>query len=448
MVNALKGATASFVGFVILIVLLVVGVHGNSLLLGGAAIVVAIGLTVLVGVGPENMGIGFMVLGMLMAPMNSLGLAGNIDVSDVFFVLGFGLLIPRMLSRGRPRLPPLYVMGIAILFTGGMISSLLSAHVTSSLVGFLKIILATMVLVFVLNLLKPSGKLLDTLVWAYVVGQMISTAYGIVRHGHTTAQGRNVGLTTQPNFLGLGGQISFALLVFLFYRVKPQHRWIVLGAMAVVGYSVFASGSRASLLCCALVALAWPIVERSAMAWYWLLSGGAIAVISANSLLSALGQKNILDRLSGNTSAQYSDAARTDLLHQGFALFWKHPIQGNGWTKDTLLAFHNAYLEVAVGGGVLTLVGFVLVIAALVRPLFQQGTPNRLAYAGLSYAAFGLIGPTLYDRIVWAALALILVSFEFNTVEETPDRLAARKARGRNHQSELRGSTTSPPVPA
>ncbi|MCW2755511.1 MAG: hypothetical protein JWQ32_2922 [Marmoricola sp.] len=445
---ALKGSLASFIGFAVLIALLAIGVGSNSLLLGVAAIVIALGLTVLIAVGPENMGIGFMVLGMLMAPMNSLGLAGNIDVSDVFFVLGFGLLIPRMLTRGRPRLPPLYVIGVAILFTGGMVSSLLAAQVTSSLVGFLKIILATMVLVFVLNLLKPSGKLLDTLVWAYVIGQMISTAYGIVRHGHTTAQGRNVGLTTQPNFLGLGGQISFALLIFLFYRVKPQHRWIVLGAMAVVGYSVFASGSRASLLCCALVVLAWPIVERSAMAWYWLLSGAAVAVVSANSVLGALGQTNLLSRLSGNTSAQYSDAARTDLLHQGLALFWKHPIQGNGWSKDTLLAFHNAYLEVAVGGGVLTLVGFVLVIGAIVRPLFQQGTPNRLAYAGLSYAAFGLIGPTLYDRIVWAALSLILVSYVHTVPDETPDPLAARRARPRTPGSELRGPTTSPPVRA
>ncbi|MCW2856670.1 MAG: hypothetical protein JWR52_2285 [Marmoricola sp.] len=446
--NALKGSLASFVGFAVLIALLAIGVGGNSLILGVAAIVIALGLTVLIAVGPDNMGIGFMVLGMLMAPMNALGLAGNIDVSDVFFVLGFGLLIPRMLTRGRPRLPPLYVIGIGILFTGGMISSLLAAQVTSSLVGFLKIILATMVLVFVLNLLRPSGKLLDTLVWAYVIGQMISTAYGIVRHGHTTAQGRNVGLTTQPNFLGLGGQIAFALLIFLFYRVKPQNRWIVLGAMAVVGYSVVASGSRASLLCCALVILAWPIVERSAMAWYWLLSGAAVAVVSANSILGALGQTNLLNRLSGNTSAQFSDQARTDLLHQGLDLFWKHPIQGNGWSKDTLLAFHNAYLEVAVGGGVLTLVGFVLVIAAIVRPLFQQGTPNRLAYAGLSYAAFGLIGPTLYDRIVWAALSLILVSYEHTVPEDTPDPLAARRARPRTPGSELRGPTASPPLRA
>ena len=443
MKEALKGTASTFIGCAVLLALLIVGVGGNSLLLGAAAVIVALGIAILVGIGPERMGIGLMVLGMFAAPMNALGLAGNIDVSDIFFVLGVTLLVPRMLTRGRPKLPPLYVIGATILFAGGMITSLLSLDIPASLLGFVKIIAATMILVYVLNVLKPQGKLLDTLAWAYVCGQGISVAYGLVRHGATHAQGRGVGLTTQPNFYGLGGQMAYALLIFLFYRVQPKNRWIVLGAMAVVGYSVIDSGSRASLLCCALITLLWPIVERSAIAWYLIISGGFGAFLGANALLSALGQTNILDRLSGNTSAAYSDQARTDLLSQGWALFLKHPIRGNGWSKDTLLAFHNAYLEVAVGGGVLTLVGFVLVIAALVRPLFQAGAPNRLAYAGISYAAFGLIGPTLYDRIVWAALALILVSYEDQPAHERPDPIAARRARAdaraHAHRNELRG---------
>ncbi|HET6152376.1 MAG TPA: O-antigen ligase family protein [Marmoricola sp.] len=409
--------SATIVGMVVLLLLLVIGVSTNSLLYSIAAVFLGIALTVLVGIGPEKMGIGLMLLGMFAAPMNALGLAGNVDISDVFFVFGFGLLIPRILSTGRPKLPPLYVIGASILFVGGMVTSLISPSPSASLVGFVKIIAATMILVFVLNLLRPAGKLLDSLAWAYVFGQGVSVAYGLVRHGATHAQGRGVGLTTQPNFYGLGGQMAYALLIFLFYRVDPKNRWFVLGGMVVVGYSVVDSGSRASLLCCALITIVWPIVERSAVAWYVIITGGILAVLGGNAFLVAIGQDNVISRLKGNTSAQFSDQARTSLLHQGWDLFLKNPIRGNGWSKDTILAFHNAYLEVAVGGGVLTLVGFVLVIAALVRPLFQAGKPNRLAYAGLSYAAFGMIGPTLYDRIVWAVLCLILVAHE---PSETP----------------------------
>lgn len=424
--NTLKRSAVSLVGGFLLLFLLVLGVSSNQLLYSIAAVVLAVGLVILVAVGPEKMGIGLMVLGMLTAPMNALGIGGNITVSDILFVLGFGLLVPRLIV-GRPKLPPLYVAGATILFIGGMITSLLSPGIEESLVGMAKIIAAMIVLVVVLNVLRPSGRLLDTLVWAYVVGQMISAAYSVVRGGAGMAQGRAIGLTTQPNFYGLGGQLAYALLIFLFYRVDPKHRWIVIGAMAVVGFSVVNSGSRASLLCCALITVAWPIVERSAAAWYFIVFGGIIAALTADRVLSALGQETVLDRLQGNTSAQYSDQAREGLIKQGIELFWQHPIQGNGWAKDTILAFHNAYLEVAVGGGVLTLVGFVLIVAALVRPLFNTPTPNRLAYAGLSYAAFGMIGPTLYDRIVWAVLALILITYQSAEQEKADEVLAAEE---------------------
>jgi O-antigen ligase len=430
----MKGPLATFVGLSVLLFLLVVGVSTNELLLSIAAVVLALGLTVLVGVGPEKMGIGLILIGMLLAPMNALSITGNVTFSDLCFVLGFGLLVPRMLERGRPRLPPLYLVGVAITFAGGMITSLLAPDASASLVGFVKIIAATMVLVFIMNVVHPSGKLVDALAWSYVLGQIASAGYSVLKGSALTAQGRAVGLTTQPNFYGLGGQIAFTLLIYLFYRVDRRHRWIVVGAMAPVAFSVVNSGSRASLLCCGLIVVVWPIVERSAVAWYVVISGAAIAVVSANTILGALGQATVLDRLKGDTSSQYSDQARTDLLHQGFQLFWKHPLQGNGWTKDIILTYHNAYLEVAVAGGILTLFGFLLIIAALVRPLFNQGGPNRLAYAGLSYAAFGLIGPTLYDRIVWAALCLILVTYDHppEDVVEEPEPTPAGSRRSRS----------------
>ncbi|MCZ4499911.1 MAG: hypothetical protein JWQ74_2464 [Marmoricola sp.] len=420
MTAVLRGAATNLSGVVVLLVLVDLGISQNSLLFSGAALVVALGLLVLVAIGPERMGIGLLLIGFVMAPMNAIGLGGNVTISDVFLVLGFGLLVPRMLSEGRTKLPPLYFVGSAILLTGGLVSSLLSANVTDSLIGFVKIIAAAMVLVIVLNMLRPSGKVLDAFVWSYVLGQMISAVYSVVRGGAATAGGRAVGLTTQPNFYGLAGQTAYALLIYLFYRVDPKHRWIVVGAMAVVGFSVLNSGSRASLLCCALITLMWPLIERNAITWYWILSGAVVALVSANTLLPLIGQDTVLERFQGGGSAALSDVAREGLLSQGFTLFFQHPIQGIGWAKDTILAFHNAYLEVAVGGGVLTLVGFVIVIGTLVRPLFDKGGPNRLAYAGLSYAAFGMIGPTLYDRIVWVALALILVTYTGNG-EQAPE---------------------------
>ncbi len=420
--KALQGSLASIIGVTVLLFLLGIGVGSNQLLLGIAAIGIAVALTVLVGLGPEKMGIGLMIIGMLLAPLNTLRLIGNVTFSDIAFVLGFGLLIPRMLVK-RPKLPPLYVIGVAILFTGGMISSLLAPLPVASLGGFLRLVAAAILLPFIMNLLQPSGRLVDTLAWAYVVGQIISTGYSVIRGGAGMAQGRAIGLSTHPNFYALAGQLAYALLIYLYYRVERQHRWVVVLAAAIIGFSVLNSGSRASLLCCIVVTIMWPIIERSAVAWYVIITGAIIAVIAAESVLRALGQETTLERLSGNTSAQYSDQAREQALESGFRQFWERPIQGNGW--NDILEIHNAYLEVAVGGGVLCLLGFLLIVASLIRPLFRQGVPNRLAYAGLSYAIFALIGPTLYDRVLWTVLALILVtSAQGNGNGDVPDEAA------------------------
>lgn len=419
--KALQGSLASIIGVTTLLFLLIVGVSTNSLVLSIAALVIAVGLTVLVGLGPEKMGIGLMILGMALAPLNALRVVGNVTFSDIAFVIGFGLLIPRMLVK-RPKLPPLYVIGVSILFAGGMISSLVAPLPVASLGGFLRLVAAAILLPFLMNLLQPSGRLVDTLAWSYVLGQIISTAYSVAKGGAGMAQGRAIGLSTHPNFYALAGQLAYALLIYLFYRVDRKHRWIVVLAAVAVGFSVLNSGSRASLLCCAVITIMWPIVERSAVAWYVVLSGAVVAVIAAETVLRALGQETTLDRLSGNTSAQFSDQARELALESGLAQFWNRPIQGNGW--NDILEIHNAYLEVAVGGGVISLLGFILIVAALIRPLFRQGVPNRLAYAGLSYATFALIGPTLYDRVLWTVLALILVtSAQGNGNGDIPDEV-------------------------
>lgn len=65
------------------------------------------------------------------------------------------------------------------------------------------------------------------------------------------------------------------------------------------------------------------------------------------------------------------------------------------------------YLEVGIAGGVIAILGFLYVIASMIKPLFQEPVPNRLAFMGVSYAVFAMLGPTLYDRVLWGALALI-----------------------------------------
>lgn len=396
----------------ILLVLFVLSTLGTKATV--VAMVAALGVTAVISFGPDRVGTVVMLAAMFTAPLNGFRpTAGNITFSDLFFVLGIGLLLPRML-RGRPSIPVLYYIGSMVFLVAGFLASLIAPAPLQSVSGLARFAVAAMVLPLAMSTWRPSKRVLIWLASAYVVGQMVSTLYAYTKGAE--AQGRYFGWTTHPNFFGMGGHTAYALLIFLFYQLKPKHRWVLLIPAAVVVQSVLMSGSRASLLLIALVTVAWPVVERSTVAWWVLLTGGVVGLVAANSILGSVATSSALGRIQGGLSADSSDEARTQLLHEGLHKFLDNPIIGHGF-DTTVIDYHNVYLEVLIGGGIIALVGFVIMLVPLVSGLFRSGTPNRLCYVGLSYAAFAMIGPSLWDRIVWAGLALVFVQ----TADPDPD---------------------------
>jgi hypothetical protein len=371
------------------------------------ALAAAAGLAVVIGMGPDRAGTVLLVAALGCAPINAFRPpgAGVVTFSDLFFVLGIGLLLPRLL-RNRPALPPLYYAGAGLFLIGGLGSSAFMTVPVLGVLGVSRMVIAAMVLPLVMSMLRPTPRVLNMFAAAYVAGQMVSTAYAYLHP--VEIQGRSFGWTRHPNFFGMGGHTAFALLIFLFYRLQPKHRWVLVVPAGVVIQSVLMSGSRASLICIALMAVVWPIVERTAISSYVILSIGAVGLAVAQPILSSAGQGSALARIQGGTSGAYSDQARIEAITTALREFLHSPIIGHGFTADTL-EVHNAYLEAGLGGGILAMLGFTIMVGALVAPLFRDGTPNRLAYVALTYAAFAMIGPSLWDRIVWAALALVFV---------------------------------------
>lgn len=419
----MKRFAANAIGVVALMVLIVVGTQG-SLILAGAAIGLAVGATLLIYLGTDRLGIACMLLGTFLSPINGLKVgSGNVTFADFAYVAGIFLLLPRLL-KSTSKMPRLYTIGLLILVVDALVVSMLNVAPAVSLAGFLRVLYAIWIIPVVLHRIRMSRNLLNTFAWTYVIGQLVSMAKGMT-NGGGLGGGRSIGWTTHPNFFGLGGQLAFCLLIFLFYRTPREKRWIVVGAAVLVGISVIQSGSRASLLCLALTVLVWPIVERTAISTYVLLSGAALGAIALNFVLSHAAQGSAFARLQGGGTATGSDEARQQLLDQGWTQFWAKPIQGNGWSD--ILAFHNAYLEIAVAGGIFAVFGYLFVVASVIKPLFHEPVPNRLAFMGLSYAAFAAIGPTVYDRVLWGALGLVFALHQDPDIEPGPDDLRHRR---------------------
>lgn len=421
----MKYIATNTVGGFFLLLMLLVGTRG-SLLFGGLAIGACVGVLLLIYFGPDKVGFGLLLLGTFLAPNNALklGAGGNVTFADFAYVLGVGLLVPRLMRTGS-KLPNLYVIGCMILVVNALVVSALAPDTVGSLTGFIRVIWAVMVLPIVFHRARMHRNLLYVFAWTYVIGQIVSTAKGMTYSG-LLGGGRAIGWTTHPNFFGLAGQLAFAICVYLFYRTKPQYRWIVVVAAGICGLSVIQSGSRASLLCIAITVVIWPLVERTAISAYVVVSFAAFAAVVVGLLLQNPPKGSAFERLQGGGTAQGSSQARELLLTNGLEQFFAHPIRGSGWVTD-ILEFHNVYLEVGIAGGVIAILGFVLIVASMIKPLFDEPVPNRLAFMGVSYAVFAMLGPTLYDRVLWGALALMFALHHDQDDEVTDDETRVKR---------------------
>jgi O-antigen ligase len=309
--------------------------------------------------------------------------------------------------RGRLWLPTKYVVGAFLLLVVGAISSIVAAeHPDLSLNLLGRLVAASMVMPVIFMLWAPSARLIDVLAAAYVVGQTVSVFYAVV--DGPTDNGRYDGLTVHPNFFAMCAITAIALLLHLLHRVPRAWRWLVLVAAAVNAYGVVLSGSRMGLGLLVVLAIAYPAIERSALSMYAVATLGVTSLLVANAILVHAGSGSALNRLQGDSTASTSDSIRSDQLHTAFAAIRHSPVIGNGF--ENALDAQNIYLQIAVSAGVLGLIGFLLMFAAIIEPLFQRGPMHRLGYAGFTYAIGGLLTASLWDRMVWSGLSLSLLA--------------------------------------
>jgi O-antigen ligase len=329
-----------------------------------------------------------------------------VTMSDLLFILGAALLAPRLI-RGRLWLPTKYVVGAFLLLVVGVLSSVLAApHPALSLNLLGRLVAASMILPLIFMLWAPSARMVDVLAGAYVVGQVVSVFDAVV--AGPTDNGRYDGLTVHPNFFAMCAITGIALLLHLLHRVPPAWRWLLFVGIAVNAYGAVLSGSRMGLGLLVVLAIAYPLIERSALSMYAVAALGVASLLLANALLVHAGSGSALNRLQGDATASTSDSIRNDQLHTALAAIRHSPVIGNGF--ENALEAQNIYLQIAVSAGILGLIGFLLMFAAIIAPLFQGGPMHRLGYAAFAYAVGGLLTASLWDRMVWAGLSLSLLA--------------------------------------
>jgi O-antigen ligase len=390
----------------------------KSTLFAAAAVCMAAMIVLVVCFDLTQAGTLLVTVAMFLAPLNNLRLGSSyVTASDVIFVVGFAVLTPTVL-RNRIEIPPMFLLGLGILLTMGTIASVASPIpiVSANQVG--RLLVGAFMLPIFFMVWRPPTTVVVRLAGAYILGTVFSVGYGLVQ-GPVAGDARYIGFTYHPNYLGLSCLLAASLVPYVVAMIQPGFRWIFWGSSLVCAYGVWISGSRAALLVLVMIAVVYPFIEGSVRAVGVVLLGVAGVLAFSGRLLQEDGN-SALGRLFGSGSASGSDIERKTILSAAWKQFQQHPLLGNGF--DGGIGSHNIYLQVAVAVGIFGLLGYLFIMWTAIRPLFWQGTNHRLAYPVLAYMAIGPLTNTLWDRLIWAVLALTFaVNVRPPSLQETED---------------------------
>ena len=416
--------------FVALLAVALAAVASRGPLFAAAATGVAAFVAALALLGRDRIALLVMMAAFGTAPMYK-GVAPSPDMpitpTDLLFGIGVLLLLPTLI--GRPvRLPLGYVLGVLLVLTTGTLSTVFSPAPAVSAFQFVQWMIVLVGLVGLLAMWSPGWRIVDLLLWSYVAGHTLSTAYSPI--GESIA-GRAVGLTHHPNAFGEAGVMAFAAVMYLWRRSEALwYRLVVAACAGAAVLSVVTSGSRAAAAVVAGLIVMVPFVERSAVKGFLLALLLAIGVFSLPLLIDSSGDTSALSRLAGTGDAIVADQARLNAQEFGIDLFLQHPILGNGFAEAIYV--HNVVLGVAVSIGVLGLLGYLMVLFTLARPIIGNHPNRRIAYLVWAFIAITPTVPALEDRTLWVPMApAILLAMNMrherdrDRPETTPERTLA-----------------------
>ncbi len=410
-------AAATFGAFGVAVVLL--GPTSPLILLAMAA-VWAVVVIARIGTGPV-VTVAMMAVAFT-APMNGLRFFRVAATDVVLAVAILGLAVEVLVTKRRWRpLPPGFTFGTVLVVGGGLIGTLYAARPGASLASLLPFTLAATVPVIVLRMWAPSVASLRRYAWCWVCGAAVSGTIGLLSTGGIT--GRPEGLTPHPNHLAMTCALAGGIALALWLSEVGWRRHVMLGMFGLLILTVVRAGSRAALVGLLVGAVIVVFTTRRLRPAPERIGRGALALLALGVVTGGLlitgavevGEQNAVQRLLGDRSARASNAERLTLLEKNVDRIGDRPLTGNGFEEARQA--HNIYVQVWAAAGVPGLLGFVMLIVAVVREgvrtLAEPGVRSMyLASAFLAgyvgYLFAGLAQNVLWDRYVWLHVAVIL----------------------------------------
>jgi hypothetical protein len=350
------------------------------------------------------------LLGVGLIPNGGLAFGGRLGFAygDMVLILALAARVAHALIGGVPMAKlrrQSYLLGILGAFAGfGFVSGLVNGNPITFAYLFVVFVTTECVVLVATFGGEDHRQNVRRLAIAFAAGCAVlamSSFYG------PTHVGRAIGYAIHFNALGHTLIMGLAVALWLWDNAPNlRERAIWAGTVLLCLAGIIESGSRGGVLALgvlfflylALRGNLWLALAAVATAW--------VAVIVLLMGVVELGEGNPIERLFvGNTTSEFSDLEREQLLEQNLKDIAEDPVFGKDW--DLIPDIHIVYFQGWVGGGFLcALLLMVLGLTMLVMPFWQR--PRDLALAcGLSGLAVAWLFTNIFAaRDQWLFLAM------------------------------------------
>lgn len=371
---------------------------------------------------------------------NAIRITPGMTYGDPMLVLAAGAALLVHLDRRQPTtaLPTWLWMVGAILMATGLVATFRTTT-EGNLLPLVRMVVTLTVLPPIMAVLLSTPARVRTAAEVWLLGAAICAFVAIVDFElnlgiNTDLTGvdfqlytdRAAGLTVHPNHLGLTSAMAFPIAVMLATRAGATGTWTVLRLrFAVYGVVLFGAiilcGSRAAPVA-AVLGLVVALIVADRRLRSPVLVGGLIVVVLGLGLVvigaaSTTGGPVVLERLSGDSTAQLSDQDREGKLTVARTAIEENPFIGQGYS--VVRTAHIMFLQLLQAGGLFAVGAFMFMFLAYLsdaRWLARLGDlppPDRVLVAGLAgsvaaWAAAGFVTNAVYDRYLYLPFGLLL----------------------------------------
>ena len=244
---------------------------------------------------------------------------------------------------------------------------------------------------------------------------------------------RYMGLTENPNVLGMYINYSLISILYLLLKLKKQKiiMFFLVSILILLVLAIFSTGSRKAIISFVLILLTYIIYQYKFKLKNIIYATLVILTLwlSFDNLTELTQDSSLINRLSSDELETGIDG-RTNLIKSGFNVFLDYPLTGAGlanWSYNSnLLDFkysHNYYIEVLANTGI---IGFILIIAIYrkltiyVLNLLKNYSTRSEGIYGLMYLIFTFVwsfGFSWYDAPHHFISISVFLAFYYSTLK-------------------------------